>query len=340
MADTQITTIISDNNLPEEEGKLIRSGFEGFESVVSEWGKKAKSIVVTSEDQTDLMAEAKEGKKAMQEVRKNITETHKKLKEVALRKGQALDAVKRYYLSLIEPIEEYLEAQSKFAEIAEAKRKAEKLESRTEELSKYIENLEIYNLETMSDEAFDQLLADAKKQHQIKLDEAKKLEEERIQKEKAEKLEQERVRKENEKLRLENEKKEKALQEQKRLQAEREAKIKANNEAKLQKQKEVQEAKFRKEREAKEKLERELKAKKDAEAKKLKEEEELRKMLLADQKKLELAPDKNKLQYFAGTLLATEYPEVKSEEAKKIVAGIKELMKKVNIYIIENIENL
>ena len=130
------------------------------------------------------------------------------------------------------------------------------------------------------------------------------------------------IKAENAKLKKEAEEREKKLAAERKAQEEREAKERAAHEAQL-----------KKEREERAKVEAELKAKQDAEAKAKADEE-------ARLKALKTAPDKDKLRKLAADLLAIEYPEMQSEDGKKVVSGVIELMKKVNIYIIKNVESL
>jgi membrane protein involved in colicin uptake len=93
------------------------------------------------------------------------------------------------------------------------------------------------------------------------------------------------------------------------------------------------------EREAKEKLEAELKAKAEAEQKARKEaEEKAAAELKAKQdaeKKAKAAPDKAKLNDFAKMLDELTLPELKSEEANKVLSDAKTLLQKVSTFIRE-----
>jgi len=317
-----LSIILAETSLPATELDSIRSGFEEFEFAVSEWTKRAENIVVTDESQIDLITQAKEGKKILQSVRSAINIKHQELKAVSLKKGQALDAIKRYYLSLIEPVELHLEKQAKFVEMAEDKRKAEKLLSRKEGLFKYLdpEQVAMYNLNIMSDEAFNSLLINTEKAYLENERIREQLELDRVAKEKLEREENEKMKKENELLRIKMEVIRKKELEDKQAQDKAEADIRAKHEAEL---KVI--------RDANAKLEQDILKKKELEDKQKADEN-------AKQEALNAAPDKAKLKIFASSLLNIDYPEVESDEAKNIVLGIQKLMEKVNIYIIKNIE--
>lgn len=83
-----------------------------------------------------------------------------------------------------------------------------------------------------------------------------------------------------------------------------------------------------------------LKAKEEEEARKLKEREDKKAAEAKALKQKELAPDKDKLIQFGESLLGLELPNVNSDEAKKVVSGIEELLGKVNTYIIVKCQSL
>lgn len=188
--------------------------------------------------------------------------------------------------------------------------------------------------ENMSDESFAIFYAGIEKQYNDRI-EAEKAEEERIAKEKAEAEAREQQRLENERLKAEAEAKEKQFAEE-RAKAEAERK---ELEEKARKEKAVAEAKLKAEREAKEKLEAELKAKAEAEQKAKREAEakeaaELKAKQDAE-KKAKATPDKAKLNDFAKMLDELVLPELKSEEANKVLSDAKTLLAKVSNFIRE-----
>lgn len=201
----QLSTITEVTLLETNDQKAIVSGFDGFEAIANEWKVKAESIVVTDIAQKDIIAQAKDARKFIQSKRLEIENIHKQLKEQSLRKGQAIDAIKRYLLSLIEPIEEHLKEQEKFVEIQEAKIKEELRQARLEKLAPYEFDPIGIDLGTISEESFTKVLDNAKTIFEAKQEELRALEEEK--KRKAE--EEERLRKENEQLRELQQKKDK-----------------------------------------------------------------------------------------------------------------------------------
>lgn len=245
-----------------------------------------KDIVVTDETDLATMAKAREQRLILKKTRATVENKRKELKADIVKQGRAIDGVAKFVKEQIEPAEQYLETQEKFAELREAERVAKKKAERIEQLSKYVDDISIFNLDEMTDERFAVVLESAKVQKEAELAAAKKAEEERIAKEKAEAEEQERIRKENERLKAEAEAREKAEQaerakreaeEAKRLEAERKERERIQAEAdaklaeeraereKLEAEKREREEAERKEREAKEAEELALKNAGDAE---------------------------------------------------------------------------
>ena len=362
----------------------LESNFTPLFNQAQEWKEKAKTLKVTDASQTDLMKQAREARLALKNIRVEAEKVKTKLKEESLLKGKAIDGMYNIIKFLVQPIEKELEEQEKFVELQEEKRLNELTESRIAELSKYVDDVSIYNVRIMSEEAYQGLLDSSKKIHAMKLEEQRKAEEARIAKEKEEAEERERIRLENERLKKENERKDsrfkalygaglrhtgedqleygeitvtykeivedtdeifdkkvakitkevatlKAAEEKARKDAEEaEAKAKAEREAKERKEREEYEAKIKAEREEKLRLEKELQSKKEAE-------EKAEAERLEAERKLKAAPDKEKLQAFAAQMLAVEVPEMESEDGKRIAEAVRGYLKKLNVFLADNI---
>lgn len=226
----------------------------------------------------------------------------------------------------------------------EAEQKELNIQQRMIKVSKVTPDMQRSEFENMSDETFEVFLAGLEKAHNEKLEAEKKAEAERIAKEKAEAEERERMRQENERLKLEAEAKEKQLQaERENAEAERkEIEEKARKEREeaqriALEEKAKQDAILKAEREAREKIQAELKAKADAELAAQKEAElksaaELKAKQDAE-KKAQKAPDKTKLIELASKIEGLNMPDLKSEEALKILQDVKGLLAKVSAFI-------
>jgi len=337
----QLLEVVEQSGLETQTAKSLKENFLPFFEQAEEWKKKSEELVVTDVSQVREMKMAREARLALKDIRVNADKTRKALKEDSLRYGKAVQGVYNVIEFLIAPIEKHLEEQEKFAEIQEAKRKAELKSKREIDLMPYSEFVPFgLDLANMSDDDFSKTLNGAKLQLKAKIEEDQRIEAERIAKEKAEAEERERIRLENEKLRKEAEEKEIALAKE-RAEAEKQRRIIAE---KAEAERKEAAEKLRVEQEAKAKLEAEIKAKADAEAKAKKEAEdklaaELKAKELAD-KKAKAAPDKSKLLEFAKSIEALSIPDLKSEEALKILADTQTLIAKTVVYLTEKANTL
>ena len=250
----QVDEIILANGLTVETGSSLRAAFEPMFTQAEEWRIKAESIKVTDISQTRDMKLARECRLALREIRINVESKRKGLKEDSLRKGKAIDGLANIAKFLIEPIEEYLLEQEKFAERQAERERSERLDRRHSEIQPFYEFTgSVVGLADMSDDQFNMLLDGAKSAKARKEEEARRAEEERVAAEKAEAEERERIKLENERLRREAEEAhvkaeaERALREATRIKAEEEAKA---AQAKLDAERRTAEEKARKEREA------------------------------------------------------------------------------------------
>jgi hypothetical protein len=282
--ENQLVTVAEENGLEKAQISVLTEGFVEILDEAKTAVAKAKNIVVTDISQKKEMKEAKELRIELRDLRVAADKLGKAKKEGALKYGKAVDGIRNLFKDLIEPAEEYLEKQEKFAEVQEELRQEKVCQERIAALSKFVPDTAVYNLKEMSEEGFAQLLKDSEVAYNVRIAAEKKAEEDRIAKEKAEKEEQERIKAENEKLK-------------KKLEAE-----KAEAERKL-KEKEEAEAKA-----AKEKAEAEEKARKEAEA---------------EQEKLAKASDTDKIAKLIKDIEAISFPEVKSHKAKQVIADIK-----------------
>jgi fused signal recognition particle receptor len=233
--DNQLAVIVKESGLEQSKANFILEKFQDYFKIAGDWEQKAKMLVVTDEAQVAEMKMAREGRLFLREKRIAIEKSRKELKEQSLREGKAIDGIANVLKSLIEPIEDYLESQEKYAEIKEQERK----------------DLERIELEKKAAE--EARIA------------AEKEEAERVAKEKAEAEERKRLQEENARLQEEAEAKEKARQEElAKIEVARKeelAREREKQEAVLQKQREEAEAKALQDRKEAEKVEAELRAK-------------------------------------------------------------------------------
>ena len=220
---TELVTIIKDARLEPDLAKEFTINFEEHFKMANEWSKKAKNIIVTNENQTVLMEQARVARLFIRSKRLEIENFRKSKKEYYLRGGQAVDKVCGFLKNMIEPIENHLDLQEHYIEY---KKKAEDA----------------------------RLLAEA----QAKAEEDRIAEEKRKSEENARlQAENERLRREQEKIKKENEAK---IAEENRKRQEELARVQAENKVKLDKERADRE---KVEAELREKKQAELKAEAD-----------------------------------------------------------------------------
>lgn len=364
----ELTAIVENSGLENTKGQKLLSMFTPYFTAMAEIETKINSLNADNPLAVDVKM-AREIRLALKNNRVASEKVKDEQKASILIEGRLIDNLNNIVKNTSKSLELKCESIEKFAEQQELKRKEERKLIRLESLKPYEEidgffNLN-YDLLNMEDVAFDNLLEGTKLSYEAKKERERKAEEERIAKELAEQKERERIKAENERLKREAEQREKELAEQKRLQEEerlRQEKILAEERAKqeaerieqeklraeekrkadevLAKQKAEADKKLKAEQEAKLKLENELKAKQEAERKDKEEAEKKKKKEQEEAKKLARQPDKQKLELFSKSVLIVEYPDVKSDEAKKILADVQALMNKVSLFIKSEIEKL
>jgi len=314
MKDNQLQVILKEQNVAKENADELLKAFGAPFTEAGVILVDYKSIVVTKEDQFDLMADARTKRLALKNIRVEVEKKRKELKENSLRTGRAIDSVAKYVKDTIEPAEEYLDLQEKFGEIKAAEKAAKIKLDRIEKLMQYTDDISLYNLDGMSDEQFESLLAGIKSQHEAKLADEKRIEDERIAQEKAAIVEQERIKIENESLRKEAEAKEVEREIERKAEADQQAKIQAV----ADKERAASQAALDQERAKREAIEAEQKIKDDADK---------QAQIAKDDAEREalLSPDKDKLITFAqaiDTIRLTKLPVLKTQQGQAIVDGI------------------
>ena len=285
--------------------------FTGYFDEAKVLAEDAKSILVTDRKQAKMMSNARKTRLAIRRIRINADKTRKELKASAVREGNAIQGVYNVIKALIVPVEEHLEQQENYIKIVEAEKQEKIHTQRVEALSKYVEDVAVYNLKDMTDEAFDKLLADSKKTFEDQKKAEQKEEEDRVAKAEADIAEQLRVQKENKKLR------EQAEAREKKLEIER-------------KKREAVELKAKEEQEKRDEKERVAKAKVELEAHR--KEEEKRKALLA--------PDKDKLNNLAVEIDKFKFPSVESKEAGQVIDKVQAVLYKVTQFLRDKAKTL
>lgn len=177
--ENNLELIVNKYNLGDNKSFEIINSFKEHLEVIEQWRNKCLNIVIKSEEEKELMAEARIARLFLKDKRVLIEKKRKQLKEASLREGQAIDAIGKYLTSLIVPIEEHLLKQEKFIEEKEKEKLNELANNRYNELIKYNCYYNIDELKTISDDIYTSLLIGAKIKYE------KELAEQKIKEEKA-----------------------------------------------------------------------------------------------------------------------------------------------------------
>jgi len=191
----KIDELIGTGVIEKTKADYIKEKFQDFTQAIEEWSKKANAIVVTNENQKELMAEAREGRLLLKAKRIEVEKTRKSLKDQSLSEGRLIDSVAKYLTGLIEPAEKHLELQEKFIEIQEQNKRIQLKSDRTVLLEPYRDVIDpnSIQLDLITEEAFTTILNGAKFAQENKKTEALRIEKERLEKEKKQKTYQERM---------------------------------------------------------------------------------------------------------------------------------------------------
>lgn len=328
----QLAIVVKESGLQPNKVETLLQSFAGNFQKAKEIAEEAKAIVVTDEAQTDLMLKARESRLALKAIRVEVEKTRKELKEQSLREGKAIDGIANVIKALVVPVEEHLEKQEKYAEIRELERLQKRYEDRVNRLSPYVEDISLYNIKDMSDDAFEKLLEST-----VAADKAKKEAEAKAEAERAEIQRKQDVYNDrrlelapyrdfmNPDFHLTVETTD--IDFQSALKAGQEAKKKHDDDqAAIRKQNEELQKKAEADRKAKEEAERKLAEEKAAQEKKEREarEAEAAKKAADEEAKRQalLAPDKEKLLKLANDVelfISAHFPAVESKKAGEVL---------------------
>ena len=302
MENVSLVELVQQSGLQEVKQNEIAESLNRFFNEASKWNETIATIVITDPSEVGKMKMAREGRLTLKNYRLEAEKIVKSKRDdvkikmadftledkLWLRAGQMMEAT-------FKNLESKLEEKEKFAERWETEQKAKLKAERLEKLSSVCDTPNIYPLDSMSEDSFNDLfngLDLAKKQKiEAEIAKQKKIEEERLSEQK--RLEEQRL--ENERLKKEAEQKEAELQaerEKARIESERlakiqeeaikqereKAKLEAERIAKIQEEeRKKQEAIIQSERLAKQKAEAELRIKQEEENAKLIKQQELEK---------------------------------------------------------------
>ena len=302
-----LTLVLDQSGLPQRKTEIIHQQFSDYFAIAEQYKEKARTLVVTSEDQTELMGRARQGRLFLKAKRVAIEKTRKDLKEESLQEGRAIDSVAKLLTSLIEPTETFLLEQEEFAKRLQIARDRETLAIMAERRAQ----LALY--ETASSDHF---LREATTDQFNEFAEACRLKHEQLLQDR-----QEEARRQRE---ADQRNRDELLRENQRLQEEQKKRDAKNaaQQAVLQQQLVNQRA--------------EVLAQREADTKR-------RQQQALDQQKqqlLALGSDRDKLRALAGSIETIVLPQATSKQGKGIVTRVGDLLGKVTKYLHEQSEQL
>lgn len=295
--------------------------FEGFKTLIAAINERTAAINFETPTEADAKL-SRELRLEAVKIRTGADKEKASLKEGLLTEGNIIQSEFNLVKAICEETESKLQKVEKFREAELARLKEILRSERTEKLKAYVDDVSIFPIAEMSQEAFDTLVEGQRLAYEARAEKFRIAEEERIAKEKAEAEAKEAQRLENIRLKAEAEQREKEIAaERAKADAERKA-----IEAKAAKEKAAAEAKLKAEKEANEKLQAEIKAKADAEWKAKKDQEAKEKKEAEDKLKAEKeaakAPDKIKLQLWIDLMNLPSSPTGISNESTALATEI------------------
>lgn len=280
--------------------------------------------ILSKELTKETCAEASALRKKLVKVRTGIAEIHKTEKAFYLASGRYVDALKNKITLPIEQMEEELSKIEKHFENLEKERIEKLNQERIAIVAPYLDDVSNLNLAQMDSDVFAAYVSAKKTAYEARIAEQQRIEAERVAAIEAEKAERERIRKENEALRIEAERKEKELAEERRIAEERQKKVEAEAaaerkrlEAIAEQERKEHEKQLAKEKAERERIERELaaekeriaaeeRARKEAEIAAQKEREAAELQAKKDAEKLAKAPIKKQLSVWVSSFSISE----------------------------------
>jgi hypothetical protein len=350
--------------VPEAKQEEVKNVLNQIFAGTSDWKAQADAIVVKDINDNMSIQLAEVGRKNVKAARLSAEKIFDAKRDEVQQKKSEFDLEDKLWLKakqtaqiLFKDIESTFEWKAKYVERFEAEQKELRTQLRLEKVSKYNPELNRIEFENMSDEMFSLFFAGIEKAYNDKIEAERKSEAERLAKEKADNEERERIRLENIRLKAEAEEKERALEVERKkqaeilaaqkaesdrlakIEAEKQSKIKAELNAKFEAERKENEAKLKAEYEERIMVQKELEAKKKAEQDAIDKEIAIQKQRLADEKKAAKAPDKQKLNIWVDSFQISNNINV-SGEANAIKISIEEKFSAFKLWARTQIENM
>lgn len=143
--------------------------FSPFFEQAKQWEEKAKALVVNSSEEVDKMKDARTARLAIVKVRTSIEKKRLELNEDAKKHTKTVNAIADFLKYLIEPTEEHLLEQERFAQNEALKKEQELLSKRLGMLEPYSVDTQFMDLAKMPEETFQNLVENSRLLHEAKL---------------------------------------------------------------------------------------------------------------------------------------------------------------------------
>jgi hypothetical protein len=313
------------------------------EASLVELSQKFRGLKITSASDRDGYKAVREARIALKNARVQVEKDGKALRDNAVRFSKRVIEREKELIKIIEPTEFELRVQEEEYEkaleaikIEKERKEKERIQNRIQSLAKFNYALDLYDVSTMPDDKFNELLTQVEIDYNAEQERiaAEKAEQERLRNEEAERLRSEREEIARQRAELEAAQRKADLELAERSRKEREW-IEADNKrkAEMQAERDRIEAEQKKLKEDKRQHEEQLRleqAKKEAaerarleEINRVKHEAEEK----ADRERLEkmeaerqeaLKPDKDKLMTYAHALMSVPFPELTHKDAVKV----------------------
>lgn len=159
----KVTAMIKATNLSDERRIKLEIKFNEYSSVIQEWNKKEKELIIESIDDTEKIAIAEEGYKYIKKIRIQFEKFRKEIKEEPWRECVAIDNVSNLIKDDLKPIEDNLKLKADYAKLIKEKQEKELSDGRILLLTPYME-FAVANMDygKMSDEDFNLIFNNAK----------------------------------------------------------------------------------------------------------------------------------------------------------------------------------
>lgn len=209
------------NQLPAQQLETLSNIFAPYMQQVLQMEQMAYEVEVTDEDDREGMAKAKRLRIQIKNIRTEVEKIRKEEKQYSLITGRVVDYFGKTIRERAEILENRLKEHEEYAERKAAERRELLRKERDALLSPYVESTLHFDLGTMSERGFEELLQSSRMAHEARVKEQWEAEEAERLRIEAEKAERERLAAENERLQAELRAKQEA--EEAAAQAEREA---------------------------------------------------------------------------------------------------------------------